>query len=414
MTDFNKHSYIKYCMIGFLKYHGDARVRGYAELLKKAGCMVDVLGLHELPTKGFVDENGVRLFSVPVSWTRKNRITYLLEYGLSFLLLSFLLTKLYLKQRYDVIHVHNMPDFLVFCAFIPRLLGAKIILDIHDPMPEVYRSKFPGRENSLGVKLLSFEEKISAAFADAVITANVHFNEGLVSRGVPASKITTVNNYPDPQIFNACQRLPPREKPREHFTLIFPGTIAPRYGLEVAIRAVPLLKDKIPQLRLLIIGRQDEYARSLNSLAEQLGISEFVEIRPPIPITEVPQELVQADVGIYPALPDGHMSVAIPGKVLEFAILGLPIVSSRLQIVEELFGEEAVLFFEPGNVEAFAKCVLRLYANPSLGEELVRQADKMLVERHSRSREIRTYLELLSRLLPEQSQILHVHEESAR
>ena len=414
MTTLSKHSCIKYCMIGFFSYFGDARVRGYAELLRKSGNSVDVLGVHGSKADKMIDKSGVRLFSIPVSRTRKNRITYLLEYGLSFLLLSILLTKLYLKQRYDVIHVHNMPDFLVFCAFIPKLFGAKIILDIHDPMPEVYRSKFPAQEDSFVMRLLCLEERVSAAFVDAVITANVHFNEGLMSRGVPASKITTVNNYPDPEIFNASQRPASKPKPCERFTLIFPGTIAPRYGLEVAIRAVPLLKDKIPHIRLLIIGRQDEYARSLNSLVTQLNVSPFVEIRQGIPITEVPRELVQADVGIYPALPDGHMSVAIPGKVLEFAIMGLPILSSRLQIVEELFGDEAVLFFEPGNVEEFAECVFRLYENPSLCEELVRQADKMLVERHSRSREIRTYLELLSRLLPEQSQILHVHEESAR
>ena len=30
-----------------------------------------------------------------------------------------------------------MPDFLVFSALIPKLLGAKVVLDLHDPMPEL-------------------------------------------------------------------------------------------------------------------------------------------------------------------------------------------------------------------------------------------------------------------------------------
>lgn len=405
MTNHDNSLSIKYCMIGFIKYQGDARVRGYAELLRSAGCMVDVLGLHELKAKEFVDESGVRLFSIPVSWTRKNRITYLLEYGLSFLLLGFLLTKLYFKNRYDVIHVHNMPDFLVFCAFIPKLLGAKIILDIHDPMPEVYVSKFLSGKSSIGLKLLRFEEKISTLFADALIVANPHFKESLIGRGVPAAKITTINNYPDPEIFNVSKRLFARHKKHDHFTLIFPGTIAPRYGLEVAIRAMLLLKDRIPTIRLLIIGRLDDYAKSLKCLAEELDLSRFVEIRQPVPLTEIPRELMQADVGIYPALPDGHMSVAIPGKVLEFAIMGLPILSSRLQIIEELFGDSAVLFFEPGNIEQFAQCVIQLYERPALREELVRQADQMFAERQSREREIKAYQELLSSLLPEWTRI---------
>ena len=410
MTIFNKPSLIKYCMIGFLNYAGDARVRGYAELLRKGGCMVDVLGLHNLETREFVDEIGVRLFSIPVPWTRKNRIRYMLEYGHSFLLLSFLLTKLYFKNRYDIIHVHNMPDFLVFCGFIPKLFGAKIILDIHDPMPEVYASKFTGRENSLGVKLLRFEEKFSTIFSDAVITANIHFTDNLISRGIPASKITTINNYPDPEIFNKSKRLATMAGNHNYFTLIFPGTIAPRYGLEVAIKAMPLLKDEIPNVRLLIIGRLDEYVKSLIALAEKLGVSKFVKIRKGLPIKEIPRQLAEANVGIYPALPDSHMSIAIPGKVLEFAIMGLPILSSRLQIIEELFGDSAVLYFEPGNVEQFAQCVIRLYKDPSLRLKLVQQADRMFLERQSQEREVQAYWNLIHQLLSKRKQGLGFFE----
>lgn len=405
MTVSNEHPHIKYCMLGFFNYFSDARVRGYAELLRKAGNTVDILGVHGSKADKTIDKSGVRLFSIPVSRTRKSRIIYLLKYSYTFLLLSILATKLYIRNRYDVIHVHNMPDFLVFCGFFPKLFGAKIILDIHDPMPEVYLSKYPGHEYSFTMRLLRLEERISVAFADAVITANPHFRDNLIRRGLPATKITTINNYPDPEVFDRSKRLISKEEYHERYTLIFPGTIAPRYGLEVAIRALPLLTGRIPNIRLLIVGRQDEYARSLISLALQLGLSQFVEIRPGIPITEIPQQLVHADVGIYPALPDCHMSIAIPGKMLEFAIMGLPIVSSRLRIVEEMFGDSAVLLFEPGNYEQFAECILKLYDDPTLRENLIQQADQMLVQRHSRKREVHAYGELLSRLLPEQSSI---------
>ncbi len=399
MTSNKGSTPLRYCMMGFLRYQGDARVRGYAELLRARGCQVDVLGLHGLKN-GFVDESGVRLYSVPVSWTRRSHLQYLLEYGLSFVLLGWLVTWLYFKNRYDIIHVHNMPDFLVFCTLIPKLFGARIILDIHDPMPEVYGSKYPGRENSTVARLLRLEERISAAFADAVITANVHFNPGLVARGVPAAKITTINNYPDPAVFNTSKRCTGPAAKHENFTLIFPGTIAPRYGLEVAVRAMPLVKDRIPNVRLLIIGRQDEHVQYLRGLADKLGVADVVDIRPSMPIIQIPQQLIQADVGIYPALPDCHMSIAIPGKVLEFAIMGLPILSSRLQIVEEMFGDSAVLYFEPGNVQHFAECAVRLYEDPSLREQLVREADRMFAERQSQEREIEAFWGLLERLLP--------------
>jgi glycosyltransferase involved in cell wall biosynthesis len=395
-------------MLGFLNYQGDARVRGYAALLRKAGCQVDVLGLHGLKN-GYVDPVGVRLYSVPVSWTRRSTLRYIFEYGLSFLLLSWLVTWLHIKNRYDIIHIHNMPDFLIFCALLPKLLGARIILDIHDPMPEVYGSKFPGRDHSTVAKLLRLEERLSASFAHAVITANVHFNPGLISRGIPADKITTINNYPDPAIFNVSKRKGSRAAQHAHFTLIFPGTIAPRYGLEVAVRAMPLLKGKIPNIRLLIIGRQDNHALFLRELAQQLGVADCVDIRPSIPLTEIPEQLNQADVGIYPALPDVHMSVAIPGKVLEFAIMGVPIISSRLQIVDELLSDAAVLFFEPGNIQEFARRVMQLYTDPSLRQRLVAQADRIFAERQSQEREIRAYWDLLGRLLAERRATIDFH-----
>ena len=47
-----------------------------------------------------------------------------------------------------MIHVHSVPDFLVFAALVPKLLGARIILDIHDILPEFYASKFGASKDS--------------------------------------------------------------------------------------------------------------------------------------------------------------------------------------------------------------------------------------------------------------------------
>ena len=67
---------------------------------------------------------------------------------------SFYLSRLQLKRKYDLVHVHNVPDFLVFSAWLPKLAGAKIILDIHDILPEFFANKFRKPEGSVYVKLL--------------------------------------------------------------------------------------------------------------------------------------------------------------------------------------------------------------------------------------------------------------------
>jgi glycosyltransferase involved in cell wall biosynthesis len=390
---------MKICMIGVFNYYSDGRVKGYAESLNRIGVAVDVLSLHGYVRSQSLENNGIRVFNIPLRRARKNIFTYSLEYGFAFLFLIILVTKLFLSEHYDVIHVHNMPDFLVFTCLIPKLFGAKIILDIHDPMPEVYSSKFPKAKNGLGIRLMRFEEKASAGFADAIVTANLHFRETLIKRGIPASKITVVNNYPNPNIFDRSAHSTQKEKSEERFILIFPGTIAPRYGLEVAIKALPLLKSKIQNISLLIVGKQDEYSKSLIFLANQQGVDSIVEFRAQVPQEEIPGLLVQADVGIYPALPDPHMSIATPTKLLEFAAMGLPILTSRLGIVEEMFDKSAVMFFDPGDANQFAQCVLRLYESPELRKELVNNTDRTFVQKRSWAQEFSAYQGVLDSLL---------------
>jgi len=235
-------------------------------------------------------------------------------------------------------------------------------------------------------------------FVHAVITANSSFKNNLVKRGIPANKITVVNNVADPKLFNRNRYRKERHS-RSRFTLIYPGTIAPRYGLDVAVRALPLLATRIPQLRLVVMGPQVEYVDELVKLAEQLGVSPFVQFNPLVPLGEVARQMGQADVGIYPALPDHHMSIAMPSKVPEYAAMGIPIVASRLRVLEDAFTDSAIMFFDPGNVEQFARCVLELFESPARRDELVRNADSIFVRTHSWSNERHVYFDLLNRLL---------------
>jgi glycosyltransferase involved in cell wall biosynthesis len=292
-----------------------------------------------------------------------------------------------------------MPDFLVFSAIIPKIMGARVILDIHDPMPEVFLSKYKEQPHGVILRLIILQEKISCSFANAIITANSNFKANLTNRGIHASKITVINNYPDRDIFDRKAYKQKLQVKREEFILIYPGTIAPRYGLEVPIRSLPELILKIPEICLVIIGQNSKYKDKLMGIADQLGVSSYVQFKPVVPNKEIPSHMAQADIGIYPAQKDPHMDIATPTKVLEFATMGIPIISSRVKIVEEIFGNTSIMFFEPGDVKQFTQCVLRLYENPTLREELVQNADQAFVQKHSWENEFRIYLELLNQLL---------------
>jgi len=141
---------VKLCMIVHQNYYTDLRVRSYAEGLASIGAQVDVLCLRA-EQQGAHESNGVRVFASPIRRGAEKPWNYVFEYGVSFLLFTIRLLALFARNRYQIIHVHNMPDFLIFTALVPKLFGAKLILDIHDPMPEFYLSKYaePYREGCL-------------------------------------------------------------------------------------------------------------------------------------------------------------------------------------------------------------------------------------------------------------------------
>jgi hypothetical protein len=142
------------CMVVHKNYHNDARVLRYTESLLKCGFQVDVICPPEKHEPTPKIEKGLRVYTIPIHHRPRGRIGCVFEFGLSIVFYCIFLSFLHIKKRYQVIHVHNMPDFLIFSGFLPWVLGTSLILDIHDPMPEFYESKFGERANTLMHRLI--------------------------------------------------------------------------------------------------------------------------------------------------------------------------------------------------------------------------------------------------------------------
>lgn len=394
---------LKVCMIVHKNYYHDVRVRRYVESLVKLPSQVDVICPRLDEAEPFDAGENVRVFLIPIHHLHRGKLRYVLEYLFSLFFYFVYATVLHLKNHYNVIHVHNMPDVLVFAALLPKLMGIPLILDVHDPMPEVFFSKYGANANRFFLSLICWQEQISCKLADEVITVNEVCEENLKKRGVPTEKIAVIHNYPNAALFDRRKHPAQQTKTRDTFTLIFPGTLAPRYGLDTVIRALPQIRSEIPNIRLLVFCPNTPYKDTLLQLAAQLDVLPCVEILPLIRNEEVPLQLMLADVGVYPAHADVHMNLATPTKVLEYAAMGLPIIASRLSMVEEIFGDSAILFFEAGNPAQFADCVLKLHREPTLRRELSAHAYQIFQQKLSWGSEFENYRKMLARLLKDKS-----------
>jgi glycosyltransferase involved in cell wall biosynthesis/peptidoglycan/xylan/chitin deacetylase (PgdA/CDA1 family) len=389
----------KICMVAYTPYEADNRVRRYAETLAKRGDLVDVIALSGTdfgePQK---EINGVTVYRVQHrEHNERSKWTY------AWRLLRFLvrssgaLTKLHKRNRYDVIHIHNMPDFLVFAAWYPKLMGAKLILDIHDVVPELFANKFRTKLKSAYVGLLKATEKMSSQFVDHVIVSNHLWHKTVIARSVSDQKCSVVINHVDPEMFSRHART--RNDGR--FIVLFPGSLQWHQGLDIAIEAFAYFKTKVPNAEFHIYcGAGGDRQGELKRLTQKLGLEGSVRFNGGVALDEMAQVIANADLGVVPKRADSFGNEAYSTKIMEFMSQGVPVVVSRTKIDTFYFEEGVVHFFPSGDSQAMAKAMLDVFNNQELRQSLVARGYEY-VERNSWGRKKKEYLDLIDALSAE-------------
>ncbi|HLH77654.1 MAG TPA: glycosyltransferase family 4 protein [Candidatus Binataceae bacterium] len=350
----------------------DVRLRRNAEALAKRGDSVDVICTAE---EGHNYTGPVHLVAFPCFRYRGNNRLCYLGYYLDFLVrASWRATLLAFRRRYDVVIAVSMPDAIVFACVGARLFGSKLILDITDTMPELYQDRFGKHFWDVGGKLLALQERLSAWFADRVLAVHELHRQRLMTAGIDSTKIRVVMNSPDPSIFRH-ERLCSTKSVA--FTLIYHGSIIRRLGLDIALQAVASARQTIPQLRLWIFGSGD-YLQEARQLALRLNIDNVVTFFGFVPAELIVPYIAQAHVGLVPYYANEATQIMLPMKLLEYSMLGVPVIASRLSAIEYYFGEHTLRYVAPGDINDLTNAIVELYARPDLRERLSGRCRKAL------------------------------------
>jgi glycosyltransferase involved in cell wall biosynthesis len=389
------------CAFGFVFYEFDARVRRYTKFLVQDGYHVDVL----CATKGESQSRDNEVSSVcffalggmnQKIGKERGRGGYLLELTAFFLRAFFRLSFLHLKKRYTCVHVHNMPDWLVFAALVPKLFGAKIILDIHDRVPELYARRYGSGTSGFMVSALRLAERLSCRFADHVIIANDTWKKRLVSEhAVRDEDCTAIPNFPDSKLFPSRDQKSSMEWGTP-CTLVYLGSFTEVHGLDVAIRAMALLRDKAQPFRLFLYGG-GPYENEMRSLIESLKLSDMVEIKGSVPQNRASEVLKACDIGIVPKRGGVFAEDALSTKLFEYAAIGLPIIASRTRAELEYYDETEVLYFTPEDSNNMAERIMQLYNDPELRRSLVSNASRK-TQKHRQEINKDQYKQVFSKL----------------
>jgi len=386
---------MKICMLAYSFYEADARIKQYATALVERGDSVDVIALRQpgQPSRSVL--NGVNVFRIQTrKINERGPLSYLVRIMRFLLFSAAFIARRQLSEKYQLIHVHSVPDFLVFAAIVPKLLGIPVILDIHDVLPEFYASKFRVARDSFLFRCLVLVERVSIAFADHAIVANHLWCERVAQRCGMPQKCSPIRNYPARLLFNPKIRARANRK----FVITYPGSLNWHQGVDVAITAFAKIKDQMPDAEFHIYG-EGPAKGSLIRLADSLGLTSRVVFHGLLPTEQIVQVMADTDLAVEPKRAGSQFgNEALSMKIFEFMAVGVPLVVSRTKIHQYYYTDTLVKYYDDDDDAALAANIVLMRNNPDLRQRQVSNALKY-VEAHSWDVERSQYLGIVDSLV---------------
>lgn len=268
------------------------------------------------------------------------------------------LARLLRSQSADVLHIHavgfsGLPAYMA--AWLARIRSTLVTHHAWFSTPSSWFQRVS----------LWFEKR----FTNHVIGFNREMTKDMVSLGIPASNISIVPHGVDLRRFTFSKGRPAEEP--SIFTLIMVARMIEGKGHEEIIRAVHMLKDKYPQLRLLLVG--DGVNRSeVEAVVEELGIYSIVEMTGYLPNSEVPAQMARADAIALPTYCEGETFGIV---LIEGMAMGLPTIGTRFAAIPDIIDDgETGFVVEPRDVQGLAQAIEQMVSDKKRAEEMGRKA----------------------------------------
>ncbi len=219
-------------------------------------------------------------------------------------------------NKFDIIHLHNPPDFLILSGLPGKLLNKKIIFDFHEICPELFVDIFG--KNRFFKKILQYFENLVFKFTDRIITVNNSCKRLFLSRNNFNKKIFVVRNGLDKEE----QKIFSKRILNNKNELLFVGNISKQDNVETLLELAEYLNKKNLKFKINIIGKGKEF----NQIKHKARKIKNINILGPIyNRKKLAFYFQKAYVGLEPAnLTILMNNYATFVKVVEYCSAGLP------------------------------------------------------------------------------------------
>jgi glycosyltransferase involved in cell wall biosynthesis len=320
---------------------------------------------------------------------RKNITTFIYKSSVGCLKFPFyfnfwrkFITRLFTKEQFDVIHIHDLPLSIIGVE-IKKRFNTKLVIDLHENWPALIKTAahtqtFAGRLLSSNKQWIEYERKMLPE-ADKVITIIEEAQERVIGIGIDPEKIGIVSNtinFENLSVNNI-------KKESGSLILFYGGAINIHRGLQIVLNAIKINSNKNIDLNLWIVG-EGSYRKSLEELASTLKIESHVRFFGHRPFSEMLELMAESDVAIIPHIRTDNNDASSPNKLYQYMYLDKPIISSDCTSLERIINETKTGFIyrndSPGDLALLTE---KLFRNRSLLNEIAGNGRKAVTEKYN-------------------------------
>jgi glycosyltransferase involved in cell wall biosynthesis len=356
-------------------YPPDARIDNEASFLINQGHEVHLFNLNykKLPEREEIRQMKIYRYAASKLIYKLSALAY--DWPFYHQLIKNKIAAFIEESGVEALHVHDMVMAKAVID-VNKKYQLPLVLDLHEDRPEIMKyykhvQAFPGKW-LINLKKWEQAQDDLIKQADKVVVVTDYAKDAILKRNLkPANQIYVAPNIVNTEIFLSH---PIDEKilneMRGTYNLLYLGDTATRRGTDTAIEAVAILREKIPELKLWIVGKSSE-DHLLHELASKLHVNEQVVFKGWQDLSLFPTFISGADVCISPLKRNKHHDTTFANKIFQYMALGKAlVVSDCISQAEVVKKAKCGLIHEAANASSLANCIYSLYQDKEKAKQM--------------------------------------------
>lgn len=312
--------------------------------------------------------------------------------------LFFLMLRLLVKNRYQVVHAHEEAVF--FALLLKPFFRFQLLYDMHSSLPQQL-SNFNFTTFKPLIRLFEWLERMSLSRSEAIITICPDLFD-YVNSVLPGNQRNFLieNSILEPVCLTRPAAANPETEtssalPGQHFKqkVVYAGTLEHYQGINILIDAIPLVIDRAPDAGFIVVGGTPEQVGLYREQAQRLGVSDKVVFTGRVSQAEARRCTEAADVLVSPR----SSGTNTPLKIYEQLASGIPLVATAIYSHTQVLSD-AVAFLVQPNGDDMARGIVAALAPGGNGPQKAQAAHKLYEDEYSRPVYVRKMQQVLESL----------------